>query len=92
MTTLVPFTPSANTSPPFSHVFTLDGQSYLGTVTWNFAAQRWYFTLTDSSGAVVWNGGMVGSPDGYNIYLALGVFTTSTILFRKDTGNFEVNP
>lgn len=92
MTTLVPFTPSTNTYPPFSTTFTLDGASYLGSCTWNFAAQRWYLTLTNSSGSIVWHGALVGSPDTSDIYLALGIFTTSTILYREGSGNFEINP
>ncbi|WP_297505908.1 hypothetical protein [Ferrovum sp.] len=49
-------------------------------------------TLTDNTGNVIWTGAMVGSPLGFDIYLALGIFTTSTILFRADTGNIEVTP
>lgn len=92
MTTYISFQPDNATSPPFSQPFTLDGKNYTGSAYWNFAAQRWYFILVDQSGTVVWNGGLVGSPDDYDIYLALGVFTTSTILYRTNTGSFEVNP
>ena len=92
MTTYIQFNPSDAVSPPFTQTFTLDGVNYSGTATWNVAAQRYYFTLTDQSGTVVWNGGLVGSPDNYDIYLALGIFTTSTLLYRANTGYFEVNP
>jgi len=92
MTTLVPFNPLPFSSPPFQSNFTLDGQSYQGTVTWNIFGQRWYFTLTDSSGNIAWNGPLIGSPTGYDIPLALSVFTASTILYREDSGNFEINP
>ena len=89
--TIIPFQP-ANTSPPFQTVVTLDGAQYALTVTWNVYGQRWYVTLTDDNGNIVWNGAMVGSPLTASIDLAPGIFTTSTILFREDTGNFEVNP
>ena len=92
MTTIIPFQPSVNTAPPFQTIFNLDNQNYNGIVTWNWAAQRWYLTISDSTGNKVWNGAMVGSPLGYDIPLALGIFQTSTILFREDIGNFEVNP
>lgn len=92
MTTLVQFNPVPNSSPPFQASFTLDGATYLGKSTWNIAGQRWYFTLLSASGNVVWHGPLIGSPTGYDIPLALGVFAVSTILFRTDTGNFEVNP
>ena len=91
MTTFVAFTPS-NTGVPFQANVTLDGNLYSLTASWNLAAQRWYLTITDTTGNLVWSGGLVGSPLTSNIYLALGIFTTSTILYREDTGNFEINP
>ncbi len=90
--TLIAFQPSPTSAPPFQSVVTLDGNSYALSCTWNVAAQRWYATLTDSGGNVTWSGALVGSPDAYDILLAPGIFTTSTILYRSGTGNFEVNP
>ena len=92
MTTFVVFLPNISASPPFQNVFTLDSASVLGTVTWSLAGQRWYLTLTDQAGNILWSGAMVGSPLGANIYLAPDVFSISTILYRADTGNFEVTP
>jgi hypothetical protein len=92
MTTIVAFTPNNTNSPPFSTVFTLDGTSYNAAVTWNIAGQRWYLTLTNQAGTVIWNGALIGSPLDYDILLAPGVFKTSTLLYREDSGNFEVTP
>lgn len=92
MTTLIPFQPSNATTPPFQSTVTLDGAAYALTVTWNIAAQRWYVTLTDQNGNVTWCGAMVGSPLGADIVLAPGIFVSSTILYREDTGNIEVTP
>ncbi|MFY4709971.1 phage baseplate plug family protein [Burkholderia glumae] len=92
MTTLIPFTPSNTSNPPFSTPVTLDGASYVLNVGWNFYGQRYYMTISDTSGNVVWNGAMVGSPLSYDIFLAPGVFSQSTILFREDSGNIEVTP
>lgn len=92
MTTYIAFSPNNNSSPPFQSIFTLDNVDYTGTVTWNVTGARWYFTLSDQSGNVIWNGALIGSPTDSDIYLAPNVFTTSTILYREDTGNFEVNP
>jgi hypothetical protein len=92
MTTLIPFTPSNSSSPPFSVSVTLDSTSYQLIATWNLAGQRWYAQLQDQSGNVVWMGALVGSPLSSNIYLALGIFETSTLLYRADTGNFEITP
>lgn len=88
----IPFVPIPNKSPPFQTLATLDGKNYQITATWSFFAQRWYLTITNNSGASIWAGAMVGSPTGFNIYLALGIFQTSTLLFRADTGNIEIGP
>ncbi|WP_070105612.1 phage baseplate plug family protein [Burkholderia plantarii] len=92
MTTLIAFTPSNATTPPFQETVTLDGAAYLLAVTWNVAGQRWYASLTDQNGNVAWSGAMVGSPLSFDIPLAPGIFTTSTLLYREDSGNFEVGP
>jgi hypothetical protein len=92
MTTLIPLTLNNAVSPPFSAIFTLDGVAYTGSVVWNVAGQRWYLNLQDANAQAVWNGPLIGSPLNHDIYLAPGIFSQSTILFREDTGNFEVNP
>lgn len=92
MTTYVSFSPSNSQTPPFQTTVTLDSVPYALAATWNFAAQRWYMSLTDASGGNVWYGPIIGSPLGYEIYLALGIFSASTILYREDTGNFEITP
>ena len=92
MTTVIPFTPSNISNPPFSVPLTLDATSYAGVATWNIAGNRWYLTIIDQSGNVIWSGAMVGSPNGFDILLAPGIFQRSTILYREDTGNLEVNP
>lgn len=90
--TIIPFTPNNHAAPPFAAVVRLDGASYLMNVTWNIYSQRWYMTLLDQSNTPTWSGAMVGSPLDYDILLAPNVFTTSTILFREDTGNIEIVP
>jgi hypothetical protein len=92
MTTYIAFAPSPTLTPPFQVTVTLDNVAYNLTAMWNFAAQRWYVSLTNASGSSVWYGAMVGSPLGYDILLAPGIFTTSTILYREDSGNFEITP
>lgn len=92
MTTLIPFSPNNTASPPFSAPLTLDGTSYTGNVTWNVYGQRWYISIVDQNGNAVWTGPLIGSPSGYDIPLAPGVFSASTLLYREDTGNIEVNP
>ncbi|NDU92755.1 MAG: hypothetical protein G3I10_09160 [Ferrovum sp.] len=90
--TIIPFIPSLTASPPFQATFTLDGANYLGSVRWNIAGQRFYFTLTDQNGNLIWNGALVASPANFDIYLAPGIFKTSTLLFRDGTNNFEQTP
>lgn len=92
MTTYVAFSPNPYTAPPWSTTFTLDNAPYTAAATWNVYGQRWYLTLTDQNANVVWSGALVGSPMNAPIYLAPGIFSTSTLLYREDTSNFEVNP
>lgn len=91
MATIIPLAIS-NTSPPFQAAVTLDGKPYKLSAMWNFAAQRWYASLVDTQGKLAWYGALVGSPLGYDIPLAPGVFQVSSILFREDSGQFEVSP
>lgn len=90
--TTIPFTPNNGNAPPFSTIFTLDGNPYNGSAWWNIAGQRWYLTLSDQSGTVVWNGPIIGSSLTYDIPLAPNVFSTSTLIYREDSGVFEVTP
>lgn len=90
--TVIPLTLSGTATPPFQTLVALDGKTYNLIVKWSLAVQRWYLSLTDQAGNVAWNGALVGSPLTSDIPLAPGVFQTSTILFREDSGNFEVNP
>lgn len=92
MTTLIAFTPNNNSSPPFSQTVTLDNVSYSLNATWNIAGQRWYAALVDQSGTSLWTGALIGSPLGFDILLAPGIFQASTLLYREDTGNFEITP
>ena len=90
--TLIPFTPSTNAVPPFRTSFVLDGSTYIGVVTWNISGQRWYITLTNQQGNLIKNQPLIGSPLNYDIILFPNTFNISTILYREDSGNFEVNP
>lgn len=92
MTTLIAFQPNNTSNPPFQANFTLDGKSLTGSAWWNIAGQRWYLTLTNQSGTNIWTGPVIGSPLGNDIPLAPGIFTTSTLVYREDTGNFEQTP
>ena len=91
MTTYVPFNPINNGNVPWKGQFTLDGQAYTAQASWNLFGQRWYLSLF-AGGTVVWFGPIIGSPLDFDIPLAPGVFQTSTLLYRSDTGNFEVSP
>lgn len=90
--TLIPFTPIRLNLPPFQAVVTLDGTAYNLTCIWNLFRAGWYFVITDQSGTVIYTGPLVGSPTTSDIFLAPGIFSVSTILYRSDTGNFEITP
>lgn len=91
VTTYISFQPQPNTSPPFQAPVTLDAGTYSLTCWWSILG-RWYYTITDQSGNVIVTASLVGSPDDAAIFLAPGIFQTSTILYRASTGNFEIVP
>jgi hypothetical protein len=90
--TTIAFAPSNTSAPPFQTTVTLDGNTYGLSVAWNIAGQRWYCTLADQYGDLVYSAALAGSPPGYDIPMAPGMFQTSTLLYRSGTGNFEVSP
>lgn len=92
MTTFIQFQPQSNAAPPFQAPVTLDGSTYNLACFWSLVSARWYFSLTDQMGVVIYSGAMTGSPDDYDFLLAPSVFQTSTILYRETTGNIEINP
>lgn len=66
--TTYPFTPApAPTSPPFQFQPTLDGEQYTASVTWNLGAQRWYLTLQDLGGNLIFTRSIPGSPAGVTL-------------------------
>lgn len=92
MTTLIPFTPSAFSASPFSASVTLDNANYMLSCFWNLYRTGWYYSLTDQNGNIAITAALVGSPLTASIFLAPGLFQTSTLLYRADTGNFEATP
>ncbi len=92
MTTLVAFQPNPNSAPPFQATITMDGSSYNLTTLGTLKRGGYYVNSAAQEGTVEGMGALVGSPPAANIYLAPGVFQTSTILYRPSTGNFEINP
>lgn len=89
-TTYIPFTPSTSAAPPFSTTVTLDGAGYALATAWNFYRKDWYMQITDQNGTLIVNQPLVGSPIDSDINLVGGYFTTTTLVFRPQTGNFEV--
>lgn len=90
MTTYVQFNPSPTAA--FTFQATLDGQTYLMSVPWNIAGQRWYLTCASSNGTLVFHIALTGSPAGGDINLVSAWFEVSTLVFRADTQQFEITP
>lgn len=93
MTTTTQFIPG-NTSPPFQFQPTLDGTTYSAAITWLLTGQRWYITLSDKNGVVIFNLPLIASPPPPQqpINLAAGYFTTSTLIFYDQSQTFVVSP
>lgn len=91
MTTFIPFQPSATQN--FTVNVTLDGLPYVLIVTWSLFGNRWYINILTPQGVIVVQSyPLVGSPDDYDINLLTAWFTTSTMVFRESTNQFEINP
>lgn len=89
--TVIQFLPDPGQSPPFSAIVTLDGVQYILACMWSVYRQDWYYSLTDQSGNIVIQAALIASPDGFDMPLALGIFKTSTIVFRDSTKSFEIS-
>jgi hypothetical protein len=90
--TTIAFLPSPTATPPFQATVTLDGNSYSLVTMWNLYRGDWYYSLTDQNGNLVVNQPLIGSPPGADILLTPGLFTTSTLVFRVSTQQFEIGP
>lgn len=87
--TIVRFQPTS--SAPFQFQPTLDGQVYTAIVTWGLFGQRWYLNIYSLSGDRILSIPLVVSPPDYDISLTAGYFN-STLIFREDSQEFEINP
>ena len=81
------FTPPQNSAYTFRP--TLDGQTYSASVRWNVFGQRYYILLTTLQGVPVLNKPVVGSPNGFDISIVAGYFT-SLLVYRTAYQRFEV--
>lgn len=81
------FSPSNSTAFTFNP--TLDGVIYTATITWNVAGERWYITITDSSGNVILNMPVISSDASYPISMTLGFFNTP-LTFNSALSTFTV--
>lgn len=89
MATLFQFTPAINQNFTFSP--TLDGQQYSAIVVWSLFGKRWVLNVYTLQGVLLFTKPLTGSPDDYSINLAQG-YTTSSLVYRVSTNNFEVSP
>jgi hypothetical protein len=84
----IPFVQDPNAQFVFQIV--LDGSQYNCTVTYNVFGQRYYVNVYTVQGALVMASPLTGSPDGYDIDLMRGKFT-STLVYRTSSNQFEVS-
>lgn len=90
MTTLTQFNPQPKT--PFQFNLVLDGVTYFANCPWNLYAQRYYIAIYDTSRNLIMYRPIIGSPPDYDVNLVFGYFTTSKLVYRVSTNNFEVTP
>ncbi len=90
MTTLTQFSPTITQN--FTFIPTLDGAQYSVIVNWNLFGQRWVLNVYNLQGVLILQKPLTGSPQDYDINLVEGYFTTSTLVYRESSNNFEVSP
>ncbi len=88
MTTLIPFKPDGKA--PFTFQATVGGARVFGSVPYNLYANRYYLRLTDGQGNMVSYGPLIGSPDNFDINLALP-FSPGTLIYRESINQFEAD-
>lgn len=88
MAQVINFLPT-QASPPFSFQATLDGVQYTAIVRWGLYGQRWYLFLYALDGTRIFTVPMAASPDGYDISLTAGYFTTN-LVYRESQQQFQI--
>lgn len=82
----ISFKPDGRT--PFTFEATVGGVKIFGTVPFNLYSNRYYVKITDGQGNVICYVPMTGSPDDYDINLALPC-APGKLVFRVSSNQFE---
>jgi len=90
MATLIQFAPTVTQN--FSFLPTLDGRQYYAVVDWSLYGQRWVLSIYTLQNVLIVQKPLTASPDNYDINLVEGYFTTSTLVYRDSSNNFEITP
>lgn len=90
MTTYIPFNPQPGSA--FQFQATLDGNPYTVTCVSLVYGQRYYLNIVDDLNNPVVFIAQIGSPPDSDINIVGGYFSESTLVYRVNTGNFEINP
>lgn len=86
MSMSIPFRPNGRT--PFTFQASVGGVKVFGSVLYNLYSNRYYVRLTDGQGRVISNVPLVGSPDNFDINLALPC-SPGTLVYRVSKNQFE---
>ncbi|GBQ07503.1 hypothetical protein [Saccharibacter floricola] len=87
--TLIPFTPSNDSAPPFSAQITVAEGLIILRAAWNMAGQRWYIAIKNDGGETLLFRPLIGSPMNFDINLIRSI-STSSLVYREDNQTLEV--
>ena len=90
MTTLINFEPAPDSNFQFNPV--LDGSTYVAICPYNNYSPRYYVNIFNNNGTLILSRPIIGSPDNYDINIIEGYFTTSKLIYRTSSRNFEITP
>ena len=87
MSQIIPFLPDSNAN--FQFQATLDGEQYNCVCTFNAYGQRYYVSVYDLFGGLIFSRPIIASPSFYNVSLTFGYFDT-TMVYRESSQAFEI--
>lgn len=86
MTVMIPFSP--NGREPFKFTVSVGGNTLFVTIPFNLYSNRYYVSIRDGGGETVVYCPLVGSPDNYDINLALP-YAPGSLIYRVSKNQFE---
>lgn len=77
---------------PIQFYTTLDGERHTAYIRWNFAGERWFIWLYDSTNDLIMCNPVIESTREQPNNLLAGYFFNNTMIYNEFTNSFEITP